>query len=164
MAVDPQKTTTEERTALHSQITNPVVELPKRWFLRLWTRKGGGFYGLGFVITFVVLEIQAITGDVIESESLSAFIMGEAFGFLLRFSVQSFINGLRAVIWPVYVLDVFGAWWGFAILAGGWFVFKYALRPLVEDWLPELREVREQKELQKREKKNRRARTASNEK
>ncbi len=100
----------------------------------VWRARGGGFYGLGYLITFMVLEIRLVVGDVSESEGVVEFVSSQLIEFIFRFGIQSFINGFLAFMWPVYILDWLGAW-GVAVLIGGYFGFEKLLRPTVEGWL-----------------------------
>lgn len=103
----------------------------------VWRARGGGFYGLGYLITFIVLEIRLIVGDVSESEGVVDFVSSQMIEFIFRFGIQSFVNGFLAFLWPVYVLNWLGAW-SLALLVAGYYVFEKLLRPAVEGWLPEL--------------------------
>lgn len=128
-----------------------VVGMTRNWLLDLWLAKGGGFYGLGFVITFIILEVRFFVGDLSSSSSVADFVAQEALELVFRIGYQSIINLVMAAIWPVLVLDRLGAW-AFAILIAGYLGFEYLLRPLLEGWMPELREARLSKENRKREK------------
>ena len=115
----------------------------------VWRARGGGFYGLGYLITFIVLEVRLVVGDVTESEGVVDFISSQMIEFVFRFGIQSFVNGFLAFLWPVYVLDWLGTW-SIALLVGGYYAFEKLLRPAVEGWLPDLRpepSVEEDKEV-----------------
>ena len=103
----------------------------------VWRARGGGFYGLGYLITFIVLEIRLVVGDVSESEGVVDFVSSQMIEFIFRFGIQSFINGFLAFMWPVYVLNWLGVW-SIAMLVVGYLVFERVLRPIVEGWLPGL--------------------------
>ncbi len=103
----------------------------------VWRARGGGFYGLGYLITFIALEIRLIVGDVSESEGVVDFVSSQMIEFIFRFGIQSFVNGFLALLWPVYVLNWLGTW-SLALLVAGYYVFEKLLRPAVEGWLPEL--------------------------
>lgn len=100
----------------------------------VWRARGGGFYGLGYLITFMVLEIRLVVGDLSESEGVVEFVSSQLIEFIFRFGIQSFINGFLAFMWPVYILDWLGPW-GVAVLIGGYFGFEKLLRLAVEGWL-----------------------------
>lgn len=153
----------EGRVAKHLRVAREVraeprlaVRLTRDWLVGLWAAKGGGFYGLGVVVTFLILEASTIAGDISGSESLAGFIGGELLEYVFRFGVQSFINGLLAFIWPAFVLERLEVW-GLLLLVGGYFVFEYALKPTVENWAPELKAAREARAERRREKRERKA-------
>jgi len=104
----------------------------RNWLLKMWRAKGGGFYGLGFVIAFITLEIRMFAAEFSGSDSVAEFIIGEALESLLRIGFLSFLNGFLALLWPVYLLERLGLW-GIAILIGGYFGFERVLRPIVEN-------------------------------
>ncbi len=105
--------------------------------LGLWRARGGGFYGLGYVIAFIALEIRLIVGEVTESEGVVDFVSSQAVELIFRFGIQSFLNGFLAFLWPVYFMNLLGIW-GIALLVGGYYAFEKLLRPAVERRLPEL--------------------------
>jgi len=119
--------------------------------LRLWQARGGGFYGLGYVVTFIVLEVKLVTGEFLGSESVVQFVTHELLEYVFRFGLLSLLNGVLALMWPVFVLAWLGPW-GLAVLAGGYFAFERAGRPVVERWFPEIREARENRQRERAEK------------
>lgn len=152
------------RIARHLDAARQLRREPRsavRWlrsaFLRLWQARGGGFYGLGYVIAFIILEAKLFTGQFLGSESVTQFVTNEVLEYVFRFSVLSFLNGLLALLWPAYLLAWVGAW-GIAVLVGGYFAFERVARPLIENWFPELKEARENKERLRREKAQRKKR------
>ena len=106
-------------------------------FLRLWRTRGGGFYGLGYVIAFVVLEIQAYVAN-LENAATDAvgMVVQELLQFVFRFAVQSMLNGVLAFGWPIYVVDKLGGL-GIAMIAVGWWSFDRYARPWIGARLPE---------------------------
>ncbi|TNF80803.1 MAG: hypothetical protein EP301_12945 [Gammaproteobacteria bacterium] len=141
----------EGRMARHLRVGREVVREPRKAIpfarealVETWRARGGGFYGLGYVIAFCWLQVNVLVGDVSESDSVSQFAMGAAIEYLLRFSLMAFVNVFLALLWPLYVLEQFGGM-GIILLALGYLTFEYGLRPLVEQVFPELRgsEMRE---------------------
>lgn len=135
----------EGRVARHVRVAREVREEPRRagalvreGLLNVWRARGGGFYGLGYLIAFLILEIGVLAGEAGESAGVVEFVTGQFFEYLLRFAVMSFVNVGLALIWPVYILKLLGVW-GFVVLGGGYLLFERVLRPYVETWLPELR-------------------------
>ena len=125
-----------------------VITMLRTAAVGLWVARGGGFYGLGCLVAFIVLEVQMFTGDVAESAGVSDFITSQALEFILRIGFMSFLNGFLALIWPVYLLSWLGAP-GLLVLLGGYLVFERVLRPFVEGHIPELKEARAKAALKK---------------
>ncbi|MGD8341464.1 MAG: hypothetical protein PVH89_11825 [Gammaproteobacteria bacterium] len=145
----------EGRIARHSRLAREAWAKPrsvltrtKEWLVRLWITKGGGFYGLGYVITFISLEASSLSGDVVGSDNISDFITSQFIGFIIRFSVESFLNALSAVIWPVLLLQ-----WpnglGIVTLIAAYAGYRLLLDPFFENQIPELREAREARQARK---------------
>jgi hypothetical protein len=132
----------------------------RRVLLDVWRARGGGFYGIGYVIAFVYFEISIFAGEFSESDSVSGFALGQILEYVLRFSVLSFFNVFRALLWPLALLGWSGGW-GFAVLAGGYLGFEYGLRPYVERVFPELAQQREEKRAKKSRKAEHKARRRS---
>ena len=116
--------------------------------VRLWRARGGGLYGLGYVVCFGVLQVRSFTEQVVTAASVPEFVIGEFAQRLFRFGVDSFVNAFLSLLWPAYVLDYFSGWgfggWGIVILVVGFWAFERWLRPLVERRVPELRKRRDQ--------------------
>jgi hypothetical protein len=138
-----------------------IVQWVRGRLLRLWLTKGGGFYGLGYVITFIVLEARALTSDIAASDSVIGFVESQAIQYIIRISFQSIVNGVLAIVWPIYLLNWLGGF-GILVLVGGYLAFVHGARPLVETWFPEIGEAREAKAAKKlARRENKRARRAS---
>lgn len=116
--------------------------------VRVWSARGGGFYGLGYVVAFIVIEVQMFAGEILESTSVADFAVAQIFELAIRISFLSFINVMLAFIWPVYVFDFAGGY-GLAALLLGYIAFEKLVRPVVENHFPELIAVREQRERKK---------------
>jgi hypothetical protein len=150
----------EGRLARHLRVARQICHEPRSvttlargWLLGLWQARGGGFYGLGFVIAFVALEIDMLVTDIGGSSSVSEALLLEALEYVFRIGILSFLNGLLALLWPFILISLLG-WWAVALLIGGYIVFEHGLRPLVETRFPELREARERKVARKRARKD----------
>lgn len=131
-----------------------ILPRVRGWLVELWALRGGGFYGLGYIVAFVALEIATLTGDFGSSASVSGFFEAQILQYLARVSVQSMINTVLALLWPIYLLRWWG-WYGIAMLVIGSGIFELAIRPRVEAWLPELKEARLKIRLAREEKRNR---------
>jgi hypothetical protein len=117
-----------------------IVPRARGWLAALWAANGGGFFGLGYVLAFVTLEATTLASAVSES-STSGFIVGQVVQYLLRISIDSFLNAFLALIWPVHLWRWLGAY-SLVLLATGYLAFEYALRPVIERWFPGLKQAR----------------------
>ncbi len=140
----------ESRLARHRRIAEEIYAEPRtagehlrRAFVTVWVSHGAGFYGLGWICAFLVLEFDMITGEFGESEGVGDFLGSQLLEYVFRIGFMSFVNGILASIWPVYVIESLGALWSAALLVGGYFAFEKLLRPAVEAWSPELKAARE---------------------
>lgn len=115
-----------------------AIPLAREAVVEAWRARGGGFYGLGYLIAFCWLQVNVLLGDVNDSDSIGQFAMGAALEYVLRFSLMAFVNVFLALLWPLYVLEQFGGM-GIILLALGYLGFEYGLRPLIEQVFPELR-------------------------
>lgn len=106
----------------------------RRWFAGVWKLRGGGLYACGYAVTFLVLEVRSLTGDVVDSDGVVDFFASQIFEFVFRFLGESFVNMLLAFLWPVEVIQ-FRPPWGIAVLALMFLVFERFLRRRVEEWL-----------------------------
>ena len=107
----------------------------QRWFVRLWRSKGGGYYGFGFVVTFVVLEIRMLLAEWQESEGIVEFVGQQMLEFVFRFFIESFFNSLLAFAWPVLLVGSLELW-GVGLLVAGYFVFERAIKPRLAKLIP----------------------------
>jgi hypothetical protein len=133
-------------TTSRSVIAEPrsVGAMLRDGLLKLWRTRGGGFYGLGYVICFVVLEIRMFAGDALQSDGVVSFVVMEFVGLVFRVTAQSFLNGLLAFGWPVFVLELLEGW-GILLIGVLWVVFDRWAKPRINVWLAE-RDVVEDKE------------------
>jgi len=97
----------------------------------MWRSRGGGYYGLGYVISYFVLEIRMLVGDVQDAEGVAAFMTEQVFSFF----IESIINGFVALLWPLLLIDEYGLW-GVGFLIAGYFVFVSWVKPGLERWFP----------------------------
>ena len=122
--------TTEE------SIRNPTSIGPRlrTFLLSLWKAKGGGYYGLGYVITFVSLEISMFFTDVNESDGVSNFVSEQIMSLIFRFEFESILNSFLALIWPALLIG-----WlelnGVIILAVTFIIFQWGIKPRLDEKL-----------------------------
>src|SRR5262245_53375734 len=159
MTTEPSDSNTKEgrfardaRLALHlGRQPSAILPLLRRWLVKLWASRGGGFYGLGYVVTFVALEIRSLSGGLTSVSGLAA----QAVQYVLRFSVDSLRNVVSALIWPAHLFEWLGGPAGLVTLAVGYAAFEIAVRPLVQAWLPEVGVAIAERERRKQEKRDR---------
>ncbi len=135
----------EGRIRRHLSLAGEVGREPRKLypllrtlFVDAWRSRGGGFYGLGYVVAFVYLEVTMVVGDALDSSGVGDFALGQLLEYLLRLGFLSFVNVFQALLWPLFVLEHLG-WVGIILLAAGFAGFEYILKPLVEQHVPELR-------------------------
>ena len=105
-------------------------------YLRMWRSRGGGFYGLGYVVAFIVLEIQGtISSWESASDNIAGVVMQEVLQFVFRFAAQSMLNGFLALGWPIFVVDKLGGA-GLVLVAVAWWLFDRYARPWIAERLP----------------------------
>jgi hypothetical protein len=152
----------EGRFVRHFRIAGRLVREPgfavpllRNWLVALWATKGGGFYGLGYVVTLVTLEIFSLEQDVTRGASsfsgATSFIAAQTIQYVAGFGVDSLLNTIWAVLWPFYLFKWLGLPGVVAFVAGG-AVFERVVRPSVEARFPELAAARVQRMQAKREK------------
>ena len=136
----------EGRFARHRRLAGELSREPKqaiplmrRTVFETWRSRGGGFYGLGYLITFTYLQVGVFIGDVAESDSVGGFALATLFEYLIRVSFMAFLNVFLALLWPFYVLEHFQGM-GIILLVAGYLSFEFALRPVIERRFPELRD------------------------
>jgi hypothetical protein len=105
------------------------------------------------VIAFLVLEAGSLTSSVGNS-SVSGFVTAQAIQYVLRFSVESILNTVLALVWPIHLLTWLGGY-GLIVLAAGYAIFELGVRPLVEVAFPELKEARIERARLRQEKRDR---------
>ena len=106
----------------------------RTWFAKVWKVRGGGLYACGYAITFVYLEVSTVAEEIAESESIGAFIQEQLIEFIFRFALESFVNLLQALMWPVYIVQ-YRAPFGAIALGIAFVVFPITLKKPIEKWL-----------------------------
>ena len=110
-----------------------AMKILRRWARRVWNVRGGGFYACGFVIAFVVFEIQMFIDDIINFEGFES-IGKEILQYVFRFALESLGNTIQAFAWPVYIMQLSPIWGGLFLGLGFW-LFPLYLKKHIEDWL-----------------------------
>ena len=160
---DSSKQKAEGRFARHRRIAEEIYAEPRSiagfmrdGFISVWASHGAGFYGLGWIVTFVVLEVNLFSGELIASDGVADFVGSQLLEYLLRVGVMSFVNTLLAAIWPVYVLQWMSGY-GIVLLVAGYYGFEKLLRPVVESRFPELGKARAAADAKKQAKEQKKA-------
>ena len=98
-----------------------------KWARATWNARGGGFYACGFVVTFLFLEVKLLFTELFTSTGAADFLIEQVFQLVLRFTVDSLVNTLLALIWPALVLSVSPVA-GLVFLAVGYLIFTRFLK------------------------------------
>ena len=116
-------------------MASPLIEHSKSgfrtWFRKVWEVRGGGLYAVGFAAAFLYLEVVSLADDVL---GIGALFRGEAIQFFVNFIVESFMNTLSALMWPVSVMQVAPPF-GLIGLAIAFWLFPTYVKPHIESWL-----------------------------
>ena len=109
-----------------------------RWLNAAIDDRGGGYYGILALITFLILEVRMLWAEWLDADSLESFLTQLGFEALLGFSAESVIHAVWASIWPFYWythLGVNAVW--LALIA--WLVYR-AGAVMLGSWLPAARD------------------------
>jgi hypothetical protein len=130
---------TDSVSTVRSVVTEPrtVPSRVRDALLQIWRVRGGGFYGFGYVVAFVILEIRAFVGNFQGDGDITSMIVQEVLGFFFRFATQSFLNGFIAFGWPVFVVDYLDGW-GLLVIGASWYTFDRWAKPWINSKVPEL--------------------------
>ena len=115
-------------------LVNKSGALFKRWFAKVWKVRGGGLYACGYAITFIVLEVTTVVGEIADATSIRDFFTSQLVEFIFRFAGDSLVNLIKALMWPVYFLEWDPVRGGIA-LGLMYFVFATYLKKPIMDWL-----------------------------
>lgn len=80
----------------------------RRHVRKLWTSRGGGFYGFVATLMFLYLETLDLAGDVASLPAQASLDLGFMISWLVENFVELILNGVRAAIWPVEWITRFG--------------------------------------------------------
>ncbi len=93
---------------------------------RLFRNKGSGFYGVGYILTFLYLEISAAISEISEFEFSVEDLAGQIISHLISFSIETLVNFIKATIWPFLVFTQFSDKVGIGIVLGAFVVYYLA--------------------------------------
>ncbi len=106
----------------------------RRWFRNVWAVRGGGLYAVGFGVTFLYLEVLEIITDDIPTLFTINLMSGELIEYIISFIIDTFMNFLTALMWPVFIV-MFAPPWGAIGLGVAFVAFNRFLKEPVERWL-----------------------------
>jgi hypothetical protein len=104
------------------------------WFRKVWNIRGGGLYACGYALTFIYLEVTTIFGEIAESESIGNFFSEQLVEFFFRFAGDSISNLIKALMWPVYIVQ-WQSPFGAIALGAAFFAFPKYLKKPITSWL-----------------------------
>ncbi len=85
-----------------------------------WVEFGGGFYGLVAVLTYFIVEAQEIIELFSSENGVMDTISHIGIGTLVNFFIESILNFITAISWPIYWMgEGQAAFWQ-------WFLVAYA--------------------------------------
>lgn len=97
----------------------------------MWKVRGGGLYALGFAVSFIIFEVGSLGDDIL---GIGSLFNGQAIDFVIQFLIDSFTNTLKALVWPVYVVQMAPPW-GAVGLGLAFYGFTNFLKAPVESWM-----------------------------
>jgi hypothetical protein len=107
----------------------------RAWFRRVWDVRGGGLYAVGFAAAFLYFEIrEAVVEDIPQFAAMNNVLSSELVAFAIQFVIDSMINFVRALLWPVYVLQLWPPA-GVLALVAAFVLFPRYLKKPIERWL-----------------------------
>jgi hypothetical protein len=107
----------------------------RTWFRRVWDVRGGGLYAVGFAIAFLIFEItEIVTDDIPQFIAMNNVFSSEIVGFGIQFIIDTMVNFVKALIWPVYVVTLWPPA-GAIALAVAFLLFPRYVKPRVERYL-----------------------------
>ena len=107
----------------------------RAWFRRVWDVRGGGLYAVGFALAFLLFEIrEAVLEDIPQFVAINNVLSSELIGFGIQFIVDSMINFVRALLWPMYVVQLSPPL-GLIALVAAFVLFPRYLKKPIERWL-----------------------------
>lgn len=134
-----------DRARLLGEFGDDVVNRPKvlpgkahgifrQWFAKVWRIRGGGLYACGFAVTFAIFEIRMIIEDFTGGSDLRDLFNGEIIQFFVNFMIDSLMNTVHALMWPVYVVQLSPPY-GAIGLGIAFIIFANFLKKPIEGWL-----------------------------
>jgi hypothetical protein len=108
--------------------------------LEKWFSFGGGFYGLVALYTWLVIEWNEVWNFLTDLPGIVfSFDLGSLISLVISFFIESLMNFITAIAWPMYWMSVAGnPWIWIAVAYGGyWLGIKAAQQATGRQWLGE---------------------------
>ena len=107
----------------------------RSWFRRVWEVRGGGLYAVGFAVAFLFFEIrEAVAEDIPQFFAMNNVLSSELIGFAIQFVIDTLVNFVRALLWPMYVVMLWPPAGAIALAVAFMLFPRYLKRP-IERWL-----------------------------
>ena len=81
-----------------------------------------------------MLEIITIADEIADSDGVQDFFRSQASEFVFRFASESLMNFVKALMWPVYVVQIYPPW-GAIALGAAFVLFPRTLKKPITRWL-----------------------------
>ncbi len=131
----------QEFTSLGQTLANEPKSFPhellqvfRRSFRTVWDARGGGLYAIGYLATFVWLEVTMFVNDIRAAESIGSFFGEQIFEMVFRYLGESLQNMIAALIWPVHIVT-FAPPWGAIAFGLTYAAFDRLFKEPIEAWL-----------------------------
>jgi len=86
-------------------------------------------YAVGYIVSFLWFEIRSVGADIVGFFGTDV-LSSELFGFLIGIVVDSFTNMVKALMWPVYIIQINPIYGGIALGLAFAIFPKYLKKPL----------------------------------
>ncbi|KAA3652275.1 MAG: hypothetical protein DWP95_00080 [Proteobacteria bacterium] len=95
-----------------------------------WLTFGGGFYGLVAVLTYIIVEAREVFDLLSMPSGSEGIFSGISIGMIIRFFIDSLMNFITAISWPVYWMNTGQApfWQWFMAAYGGYLAGKMLVK------------------------------------
>ena len=107
----------------------------RSWFRKVWEVRGGGLYAVGFAAAFLFFEIrEVVVEDIPQFVAMNNILSSELIAFGIEFLVDTLVNFVRALLWPMYVVMLWPPTGAIALVAA-FILFPRYLKEPIEKWL-----------------------------
>ena len=102
-----------------------------------WVAFGGGFYGVMAVLTYLVVEFNEVLDLLTSEASIMATLAELGVGDLVNFFINSLMNFVSAITWPVYWMgrvEGHSVWVWFVTVYGGYVVGQFLAKNMTNPY------------------------------